>query len=170
MFRFFQKGVSLLLALIILAIILAMVLGLSTILVSQIRIIRGMGYSVIAFYAADSGIEKTLYEIFENSTTTSYFTDTLDNTASYETKIYCCSREILDVECEYDDFEFGGAVNPSPANPCNLNPHPPGVPGVDPPPIDPDCQATKYCVRSVGEYKDTKRAIEVKITPVSPAP
>ncbi len=38
-----------------------MVLGISIILVSEIKMIRGMGNSVVAFYAADSGIEKTFY-------------------------------------------------------------------------------------------------------------
>jgi len=42
------------------AIFLAVALGLTTILIGQIGIIKGMGDSVVAFYAADSGIEKIL--------------------------------------------------------------------------------------------------------------
>lgn len=61
MFNHYQKGISLYLAVIIMAILLAIVLGLSTILFGQIRTIRGMGDSVIAFYHADTGIEGRLY-------------------------------------------------------------------------------------------------------------
>ncbi len=56
-----QKGISLVLTFFIMTIILATVLGIGVILFSEIKIIRGMGNSVVAFYAADSGIEKTLY-------------------------------------------------------------------------------------------------------------
>lgn len=56
-----QKGVSLLITFFVMGISLAMVLGMSIILLGEIKTIRGMGYSVVAFYAADSGIEKTLY-------------------------------------------------------------------------------------------------------------
>ena len=47
-------------AVIIMAIMLAIVLGLNAILVGQIKTIRNMGYSVIAFYAAETGIEEAL--------------------------------------------------------------------------------------------------------------
>lgn len=48
-------------ALIIMAIMLAIVLGLNAILIGQIKITRDMGYSVVAFYAAETGIENSLY-------------------------------------------------------------------------------------------------------------
>jgi len=56
-----QKGVSLYFAIIILSILLAIVLGLATILVGQTRMIKGMGDSVAAFFAADTGVEQVLY-------------------------------------------------------------------------------------------------------------
>lgn len=56
-----QKGVSLIIIFFILTITLAIVLSISLILYSQIKIIRNIGNSVVAFYAADSGVEKTLY-------------------------------------------------------------------------------------------------------------
>src|SRR3989344_5913691 len=56
-----EKGVSLIITFFILVIILAVVLSISVILYSEIKIIRNIGDSVAAFYAADSGIEKTLY-------------------------------------------------------------------------------------------------------------
>ena len=56
-----QKGVSLIITFFVMIIILGAVLSLSTILYSEIRMIRNIGNSVIAFYAADSGVEKVLY-------------------------------------------------------------------------------------------------------------
>ena len=61
MFNNSQKGILLIITFFILTIILAIVLSISTILYSEIKIIRNIGNSIVAFYAADSGIEKTLY-------------------------------------------------------------------------------------------------------------
>ena len=57
-----ERGVSVFLAVIILSILLAIALGLSTILVSQIRMLKGMENSILSFYAADTGVERILYE------------------------------------------------------------------------------------------------------------
>ena len=57
-----QKGVSLYFSIVILSILLAIVLGLGTILIGQTRMIKGMGDSVAAFYGADTGVERILYE------------------------------------------------------------------------------------------------------------
>lgn len=56
-----ERGVSLIITFFILVIILAVILSVSIILYSQIKIIRNIGDSVVAFYAAETGIEKTLY-------------------------------------------------------------------------------------------------------------
>ncbi len=56
-----QKGVSLIITFFIMIIILGVVLSVSTILYSEIKVIRNIGNSVVAFYSADSGIEKILY-------------------------------------------------------------------------------------------------------------
>lgn len=56
-----QKGVSLIITFFVLTIILAVVLSISVILYSQLKIVRNIGNSVVAFYAADSGTEKLLY-------------------------------------------------------------------------------------------------------------
>jgi hypothetical protein len=57
-----EKGISLYLTVLILTILLAISLGMSRILVGQIKMVGTMGNSVIAFYAADTGTEKVLYE------------------------------------------------------------------------------------------------------------
>lgn len=59
---FKEKGISIFLSLLILTVLLSLALGLSTILVGQIRMIKRMGDSVISFFAADTGIERILYE------------------------------------------------------------------------------------------------------------
>jgi len=56
-----QKGVSLLITFFIMVIALSIVLGISVIIISELEVIRGIGYSVVAFYSADTGIEKSLY-------------------------------------------------------------------------------------------------------------
>ena len=55
-----QKGIALYLSIIIMVILLAIVLGMSTILLGQFKIIKDMENSVIAFYAAETGIEMVL--------------------------------------------------------------------------------------------------------------
>jgi hypothetical protein len=61
MFKNYQKGVSLYFALMIMFILLAIGLGISLIIVSQMKMIRGMGDSVVALYVADTGIEHAMY-------------------------------------------------------------------------------------------------------------
>ncbi len=55
-----QSGISLVLSILILSLILGIVLGISTILFQEITMARGVGNSVVALYAADSGIEEIL--------------------------------------------------------------------------------------------------------------
>ncbi|OGZ17548.1 MAG: hypothetical protein A2V72_01385 [Candidatus Nealsonbacteria bacterium RBG_13_37_56] len=55
-----QNGLSLYLAVMLTAIILAIVFGITTILLVQLEAIKGMENSVVAFYAADTGIEQVL--------------------------------------------------------------------------------------------------------------
>jgi len=56
-----QQGISLIITFFILLIVLAVVLSLSSIMYSQVRIIRDSNRSVVALGLADSGIEKLLY-------------------------------------------------------------------------------------------------------------
>lgn len=112
-----SRGISLYIAILIMAILLAIVLGVSTILVTQIRIIRGMENSVVAFYAAESGIEKVLKDRTDPSGWDGD-TETLSNSADYEITV------------------ISGGVG--------------------------DCPVSKlYCIKSVGNYEKTNRAIQV---------
>jgi len=55
-----QKGVSLYITIALVFILMSIVLGLSTILLGQIKVIKSVEDSVIALYAAESGIEEVL--------------------------------------------------------------------------------------------------------------
>jgi len=85
----FQKGVSLTLAIIMLSSILSIGLGISTLLIRQAKLTRGIGHSVVAFYAADSGIEQILYEDRGVGVLDGYSTSTVfENNASYTVRVY----------------------------------------------------------------------------------
>ncbi|MBD3282226.1 MAG: hypothetical protein GF387_01295 [Candidatus Portnoybacteria bacterium] len=57
-----QKGVSLLLTLLIMAALLAVAFGLSRLSLGEIKLARDIPKSLVAFYAADSGIERAIYQ------------------------------------------------------------------------------------------------------------
>ena len=59
-----QKGTSLYFALMIMTVFLSIGLGISVIIFSQMKVIKGMEDSVISFYAADTGIEQALYKLY----------------------------------------------------------------------------------------------------------
>lgn len=82
-----EKGVILFLSMVVMAILLSIGLALSAILIGQIRIMRGIGDSVIAFYAADTGIEKMLLYRNDPHSAPMPFNDSLTNTASYDVTV-----------------------------------------------------------------------------------
>jgi len=56
-----QAGVSLIITFFVMIIILSVVLSISALLYSEVKVLRNIGNSVASFYVADSGIEKVLY-------------------------------------------------------------------------------------------------------------
>ena len=108
-----KKGISILLAILILSFVLTAALGTSVVLVRQLKTLREVGYSVAALYAADTGIEE--------------FLKTRDPGGIPETPLNGAKYQVF--------------VNASSSD---------------------DCNAQNYCVKSIGTYKDTRRAIEVK--------
>ena len=108
-----QKGISLLFAILIMSVVLTAGLGISIISTQQTKMMGEIGYSVIAFYAADNGVEEIL--ITESPTSTDEITL---NNAKYQV-----------------------IVNTSTT--------------------DPNCEAPNYCIKSIGSYKETRRAIEI---------
>jgi len=130
-----MKGSALLYVVLLLALLLTVVLGLSTLISSQFEIMKNVGNSTVAFYAADAGIEHMLSAFVaknENLLPGSFtLSETFGNTAEYRVTIDCRS--------------IGGDI-------C--------LTGMT---IDPTCNADNYCIKSVGTYKGSKRAIMVKI-------
>jgi len=133
-FKMTERGISIYLALMIMLILLTIALGINAIIASQIRIIRGMGYSVVALYAADTGIEMVLLER-AGPTQSSY--------SGY-----------LDLNNNGDGPDEGDASFAADV----VQPITGTVPGI---PQDPTCTADNYCIKSVGRYRETKRAIEI---------
>ena len=116
-----QKGISLYIAFLIMTILLSIGLSMSTILVSEIKTMREMGKSVIAYYAAETGIERALFDTktIEDPAGEGYGeSETLDNDASYSVSVVAQGT-----------------------NGCPISAY--------------------YCIKSVGDYKEVKRAIMI---------
>ncbi|MBI2124050.1 MAG: hypothetical protein HYU04_02330 [Candidatus Wildermuthbacteria bacterium] len=56
-----QRGVSLYMIFMIMTLLLGIGFGMSALLLTQLDTLRGIGYSVLAFYATDAGIDRVLY-------------------------------------------------------------------------------------------------------------
>jgi Tfp pilus assembly protein PilX len=76
-----QNGVSLYLTLMIMSVLLAMALGLSTIFLEQTKTVREIGNSVLALCAADAGLEEVL---INRSSPTPIPETALPNGATYQ--------------------------------------------------------------------------------------
>lgn len=110
------KGVSIYLSLMIMSGFLVLALGISAISFSQAQIIKEMANSVFSFYAAESGIERALYEMKGGAGGGSQYEDSFENGASY----------VVNIEAHGEN-----------------------------------CPALNFCVKSVGMYKNTRRAIQI---------
>lgn len=80
-----ERGLALYLTIMVMALILVIALGTAGLLVSQIRMVRDMGDSVLAFYATETGIEKALYRLSQGDLCPPIcqWQETLSNGASY---------------------------------------------------------------------------------------
>ena len=92
-----QKGVSLLLTLLIMAAILAIALGLSQLTLGEIKLARNIPKSLIAYYAAEAGAERALYEKRINDTNLDIADCTifLDNGSQYGVKLTTVGENIF---------------------------------------------------------------------------
>ena len=115
-----EKGVSLYIAIVVLAILLGISLGLSALIAGKIKIIRGIEESVIAFYAADTGIELTLKDRADPKSSSGSIDLGGGNSAQYEVTVSSPGES----GCPSEVFNF--------------------------------------CIRSIGTYKNTRRAVEVR--------
>jgi hypothetical protein len=76
-----RKATVLYLTFMIMNILLLISIALSTVLIGQFQIVRDIGNSVIAFYAADTGIERSL---MNRNNPVNISVTTLSNGASYK--------------------------------------------------------------------------------------
>lgn len=72
---------------VVLTIMSASFFALTTILVSQSKVVTNLGHSVIAFSAADTGVEEALYKIRYQDYEQGTFSGTLANSASYTVEV-----------------------------------------------------------------------------------
>ncbi len=120
-----EKGVSLFLTVVILGTILGIMLGISSLVLRQVMTVTGLGESVTALHAADSGIELLVYAIREEA----YIPSCLGGGDPP------CKIEDLPLdEFENEDLSYQLYLQ-------SAEPH--------------------LTVRSIGQYRQTRRAIEV---------
>lgn len=136
-----QSGISLLLVVMIMAIMLSAVFGLSFLLNTQFKMLSSAGNSVIAFYAADTGAERVLKTIIKDKILPPTGTDgqgnfisgaDFTNGASYRVNITCTSAPLYPDDCI-------GLTS------------------------DANCLASQFCIRSVGSYQGVNRAVEINL-------
>ena len=135
-----KKGAILYFTIIIMSILMTAVFSITSIVLVQIKNIKEAGDSVLAFYAADTGIEKALYDILNkaeylNTSYNSEFEILIDG-ASYK-----CDVKITQplLSKPFGDYPSETSIEPAA-----------------------DCDGQYYCIESIGIYRDTRRAIEVK--------
>lgn len=127
-----SKGVSILFVVLIMSVILSIGFGISGILIQQVKITEEIGNAVVSFYAADTGVEQQLFDLYKLPDHQSGYAGNMramNNTVSYNVAVKC-----------------------SPSADCFLGPEN----------IDDNCAASNFCVKSIGSFQKTKRAIEIK--------
>jgi len=86
-----KKGITLYLTILILGLLFAIGIGLSLIVFTQIKMTREIGYSVNALCAADSGVERALYGLYQEGWPLGTSTSGSFDNASYTVFIYASS-------------------------------------------------------------------------------
>lgn len=156
----FEKGVSIFLAIVVMATLLGIGLGITSILVEQMATLRSVGDSVLAFYAADGGIERILR------------VDTCMLEAIEVERLDCISSAINNLG--FTDPDCQGTPTPNNEAQCRIDavaaiPNPPAdrvlpngatyeleiTPGGGP------CPGVNYCAKSAGAYKQAVRKVEI---------
>ncbi|MDP3900903.1 MAG: hypothetical protein Q8Q38_00980 [bacterium] len=130
-----ERGVSLYIAVLIMTVLLAIGLGISSAFLSQIDTLRGVGWSVFAFNATDAGIERALF----------IDTSLCISSPTIEDRINCMRSAIAALSLGDRTLSNGSAYE--------LTVEAAGEGG---------CPVTdNYCAKSVGTYKEATRAIRI---------
>lgn len=94
-----QKGVSLIVIFLIMTIMLAIVLSISVILSSQIKMVSNIGNAISSFYAAQSGVEEALY--FERKLAGTCSVCSICESANCDSCSYASTSTVNDCEVDY---------------------------------------------------------------------
>lgn len=119
-----EKGIALFLTVIILGTTLGIILGISSLVMRQIMTVTGLGESVVALHAADSGIELLVYKIRKDG------------------YLPGCSGGV--VPCQIKDIQLDEFAEENLSYQLHLQLLEPNL-----------------AIRSLGQYCQTRRAIEV---------
>lgn len=128
-----KKGVTLYLTILILVALTTMTIALSQLITIPMKTTRELPFSVQALHAADTGIEKVLYEIYSRGgglvTSTQSYSENLTNESRYEV-----------------------TVCPAGTNNC--------LPPTSPFQFSCPSSYQFYCIKSIGTMRETTRVIE----------
>lgn len=130
-----QKGVSIIYIVLITSFIFAIAIGINSISYQQAKTMNELGFSTVAFFAADAGAERQLYGIYKEDPVEQTFDYVFAPTfpAEYLTTVRCASSD--PARCYIGSTEIT---------------------------YDSNCKADNFCVNSVGTYKGIRRAVELK--------
>ena len=135
--NFKEKGISLYFAVVILSVLLAMVLAVSLMIARQTEMVKGIGDSVIALNAAETGIEAVLFAPDEYATDTLFYGHLdIDNDGLTASSSVSCTSSAINF----------------PGDACYA------VKKIAP---GSNCQAKYYCIKSIGYFGKIRRALEV---------
>ncbi|SRR4030042_4584770 len=62
-----QKGAALLITILVMAALLSIALGIARLSIGEIKLVRDIPNSMIAYYAAEAGVERALFEEWQGS-------------------------------------------------------------------------------------------------------
>lgn len=149
-----QKGFSLFITIVFMAIMLSIVVGLDAILFNQLKTLTQAGNSVIAFYAADAGSEFIQNKIkFDMASLCSDYSSVgavgscpapalaASPNAGYSIEVVCCDPVAHPApDCLFDATFLC---------PAGLS-------------SDPNCGGKLFCSKITGVYNNTRRVIETE--------
>ena len=147
-----NKGVSILLTVLIMSVVLAIGLGLSAILIQQTKMMKGIGDSVISFFAAESGIEKVLFYDYQKipQDGTRGLCDICNQCPPEECKeCQITGTDFLPETCKNATITFHTDIDAKKSYDITAK-------------IEQIDTTFKTTIKSIGNYKETKRAIEIK--------
>ncbi len=128
-----QKGISIYIVLVLLFVLFGLTMGLSVLILGQLKILSSMGDSIVAYYAGEAGIEEMIYRTKTQNEFTSPLSSNLGNNSSFEVSMYCAEG-------------VGECVDNCSGSPCTT----------------PSWCDIRFCPISKGTFQDTNRAVRVK--------